>query len=86
MFKDKPLIPITSEISVDSYLISSLSVMAFPELNKFMEVVDKLTEEAISEVYSSKNTFEKNYQLVEIKYFQLLWNLILEKGRDENYV
>ena len=84
MFKDKPLIPITSEISVDSYLISSLSVMVFPEINEFMEVVDKLTDEAISEVYSPKNTFKENYQLVEIKYFQKLWNLILEKGRDNN--
>lgn len=84
MFKDKPLIPITSEISVDSYLISSLSVMAFPELNEFMEVVDKLTDEAINEVYSPKNTFKENYQLVEIKYFQKLWNLLLEKGRDNN--
>lgn len=84
MFKDKPLIPITSEISVDSYLISSLSVMVFPELNEFMEVVDKLTDEAINEVYSSKNTFKENSQLVEIKYFQKLWNLLLEKGRDNN--
>ena len=29
---------------------------------------------------------EENAKITEIRYFQLLWKAILEKGRDEEYV
>ena len=84
MFKNKPLIPITPEVSVDSYLISSLSAMAFPKLNEYIEVMDKLVDEASDEVYSSELSMAENEKRIEIRYFQKLWKAILEKGRDNN--
>ena len=83
MVFNKP-VPITDEVSVHPMLISALSARAFPNVFEFMAIVDKLTDEAFEEVYSSKNTYKENEEQVEIRYFQKLWNLILEKGRDDN--
>ena len=77
-------VPITSEVSVEPLLISTLSAYAFPNPFEFIAIVDKLTDEAFDEVYSSKKSYEENEKAVGIRYFQKLWNLILEKGRDNN--
>ena len=83
MVFNKP-VPITDEVSVHPMLISALSARAFPNVFDFMVIVDKLTDEAFEEVYSSKNTYKENEEQIEIRYFQKLWNLILEKGRNNN--
>ena len=82
--KNKPLIPITSEVSVESLLISFLAARAFPKISDFIVIVDKLTEEAFDEVYSARLSIAENEKQIEIRYYQKLWNLILEKGRDNN--
>lgn len=78
------IVPITEEVSVDTYLISLLSALAIPNPFEFIAVVDRLTDEAFDEAYSSKKSYEENEKAVEIRYFQKLWNLLLEKGRDSN--
>lgn len=78
------LVPITNEVSVHPLFISALSAYAFPDVIEFSEIVDKLTDEAIDEVYSTKKTYEENRDAVAIRYHQKLWNLMLEKGRDNN--
>ena len=75
-------IPITNEVSVHPLLISTLSIYVFPDVIEFSEIVDKLTDEAIDEVYRTKKTYEENRDAVAIRYYQKLWNLMLEKGRD----
>lgn len=77
-------VPITNEVSVHPLLISALSAYAFPDAIEFLEVVDKLTDEAIDEVYCTKKTYVENRDAVTIRYHQKLWNLMLEKGRDNN--
>ena len=77
-------VPITNEVSVHPLFISTLSAYAFPDVIEFSEIVDKLTDEAIDEVYSIKKTYEENRDAVAIRYQQKLWNLMLEKGRDNN--
>ena len=83
MIFDNP-VPITDEVSIDPHFISFLSSLVIPSLFDFVAVVDKLTDEAFDEVYSSKKSYEENEKEVGIRYFQKLWNLILEKGRDNN--
>ena len=83
MIFDNP-VPITDEVSIDPHFISVLSSLVIPNLFDFVAVVDKLTDEAFDEVYSSKKSYEENEKEVGIRYFQKLWNLILEKGRDNN--
>lgn len=83
MIFDNP-VPITDEVSIDPHFISFLSSLVIPNLFDFVAVVDKLTDEAFDEVYSSKKSYEENEKEVGIRYFQKLWNLILEKGRDNN--
>lgn len=83
MIFDNP-VPITDEVSIDPNFISFLSSLVIPNLFDFVAVVDKLTDEAFDEVYSSKKSYEENEKEVGIRYFQKLWNLILEKGRDNN--
>ena len=78
------LIPITDKVSVDPRFISLLSNLAIPNLLEFIAVVDKLTDEAFDEVYSSKKSCKENEIAVGIRYFQKLWNLILKKGNDNN--
>lgn len=78
------IIPITEEVSIDNHLISILSALAIPNPFEFIPIVDRLTDEAFNEVYSSKKSYEENEKAVEIRYFQKLWNLLLEKGRDSN--
>ena len=77
-------VPITNEVSVHPLLISALSAYAFPDIIEYSEIIDKLTDEAIDEVYSTKKTYEENRDAVAIRYQQKLWNLMLEKGRDNN--
>lgn len=76
-------IPIADNVSVHPILITTLSAIAIPDPFEFVIVVDKLTDEAFDEVYSSKKSYEENEKAVGIRYFQKLWNLILEKGRDD---
>ena len=83
---EKIIVPITEEVSVDSILISYLSSMAFPNLFEFMALIDRLLDQAADETFNKYLTYEENAKLTEIRYFQLLWKAILEKGRDENYV
>ena len=83
MIFDNP-VPITDEVSIDPNFISFLSSLVIPNLFDFVAVVDKLTDEDFDEVYSSKKSYEENEKEVGIRYFQKLWNLILEKGRDNN--
>ena len=83
MIFEKP-VPITNEVSVHPLLITVLSTYAFPDVIEFSEIVDKLTDEAIDEVYSTKKTYEENRDAVAIRHNQKLWNLMLEKGRDNN--
>lgn len=85
MILDNP-VPITEEVSVHPLLISALSAYAFPDITEFSEIVDRLTDEAIDEVYDSKKSYIENRDIIAIRYHQKLWNLILEKGRDEDYV
>lgn len=83
MICDK-LVPITKEVSVHPLLISSLSAYAFPNPFDFFQIVDKVTDEAIEEVYDNTKSYIENLDIVEIRYQQKMWNLILEKGRDNN--
>ena len=83
MIFDNP-VPITDEVSIDPHFISFLSSLVIPNIFDFVAVVEKLTDEAFDEVYSSKKSYEENEKEVGIRYFQKLWNLILEKGRDNN--
>ena len=83
MIFDKP-IPITKEVSVHPLLISTLSAYAFPNPFDFFQIVDKVTDEAIEEVYDNTKSYIENLDVVEIRYQQKMWNLILEKGRDNN--
>ena len=83
MIFDNP-IPITKEVSVHPLLISSLSTYAFPNPFDFFQIVDKVTDEAIEEVYDDTKSYTENQEVVTIRCQQKLWNLILEKGRDNN--
>lgn len=78
------LIPITDEVSVESILISYLSSMVFPDPFEFMAVLDKLIDQAADETFNPRLPYKENEKITEIKYFQLLWKAILEKGRDNN--
>ena len=78
------LIPITSEVSVESIFISYLSSMAFPNPFEFMAVLDKLIDQAADETFDPRLPYKENEKITEIRYFQLLWKAILEKGRDNN--
>lgn len=82
---ESTLIPITDEISVESIFISYLSSMAFPDPFEFMAVIDKLIDQAADETFNPILPYKENEKLTEIRYFQLLWKAILEKGRDEEY-
>ena len=82
---EKIIVPITEEVSVDSILISYLSSIAFPNFFEFMDLIDRLLEQAADETFNKYLTYEENAKLTEIRYFQLLWKVILEKGRDEEY-
>ena len=83
MIFDK-LVPITKEVSVHPLFISSLSAYAFPNPFEFFQIVDKITDEAIEEVYDDTKSYIENLDAVAIRHYQKLWNLILEKGRDNN--
>ena len=78
------LVPITKEVSVHPLLISSLSTYAFPNPFDFFQIVDKVTDEAIEEVYDDTKSYTENQEVVTIRCQQKLWNLILEKGRNNN--
>ena len=78
------LVPITKEVSVHPLLISSLSTYAFPNPFEFVQIVDKITDETIEEVYDDTKSYTENQEVVTIRCRQKLWNLILEKGRDNN--
>ena len=78
------LIPITDEVSVESIFISYLSSMAFPNPFEFMSVIDKLIGQAADETFDPRLPYKENEKITEIRYFQLLWKAILEKGRDNN--
>ena len=78
------LIPITDEVSVESILISYLSSMVFPDPFEFMAVLDKLIDQAADETFNPRLPYKENEKITEIRYFQLLWKAILEKGRDNN--
>lgn len=78
------LIPITDEVSVESILISYLSSMVFPDPFEFMSVIDKLIDQAADETFDPRLPYKENEKITEIRYFQLLWKAILEKGRDNN--
>lgn len=78
------LIPITPEVSVEPIFISYLSSMAFPNPFEFMSVIDKLIDQAADETFDPRLPYKENEKITEIRYFQLLWKAILEKGRDNN--
>ena len=78
------LIPITNEVSVHPLLISTLSTYAFPNPFEFVQIVDKITDKAIEEVYDNTKSYIENRDIVVIRCQQKMWNLILEKGRDNN--
>lgn len=79
------IIPITEEVSVESIFISYLSSMAFPDPFEFMALIDKLIDQAADETFNPKLPYKENEKITEVRYFQLLWKAILEKGRDEEY-
>jgi hypothetical protein len=78
------IIPITDEVSVESIFISYLSSMAFPDPFEFMTVIDKLIDQAAEETFDPRLPYKENEKITEIRYFQLLWEAILKKGRDNN--
>ena len=82
---EKIIVPITEEVSVDSILISYCASLAFPNPFEFMAVIDRLLDQAADETFNKYLTYEENAKITEIRYFQLLWKAILEKGRDEEY-
>ena len=82
---EKIIVPITEEVSVDSILISYCVSLAFPNPFEFMAVIDRLLDQAADETFNKYLTYEENAKITEIRYFQLLWKAILEKGRDEEY-
>lgn len=81
---EKIIVPITEEVLVDSILISYLSSLAFPNPFEFMTLIDRLLDQAADETFNKYLTYEENAKITEIRYFQLLWKAILEKGRDNN--
>ena len=78
------LIPITPEVSVESIFISYLSSIAFSDPFEFIAVIDKLIDQAADATFDPKLPYEINEKITEIRYFQLLWEAILKKGRDNN--
>ena len=74
------IIPITEEVSVDSILISYFASLAFPNLFEFITLVDQLLDQATDETFNKYLTYDENAKITEIRYFQLLWKAILEKG------
>lgn len=78
------LVPIAEGISVEPILIIRLSSIAFPNPLEFIVIMDRLVDEAFDEVYSSKLSEEENENRVCTRYYQKIWNLMLEKGRDNN--
>ena len=78
------LIPITDEVFVEPIFISYLSSMAFPDPFEFIAVIDKLIDQAADETFNPKLSYKENEKITEVRYFQLLWKTILEKGRDNN--
>ena len=78
------IVPIAEEVSVDSILISYFASMAFPNPFEFMALIDRLLDQAADETFNKYLTYEENEKITEVRYFQLLWNLILEKGIDNN--
>ena len=78
------IVPIAEEVSVDSILISYFASMAFPNPFEFMALIDRLLDQAADETFNKYLTYEENAKITEIRYFQKLWNLILEKGIDNN--
>ena len=78
------IVPITEEVSVDHHLISLLSALAIPNPFEFIPVLDKLIDQAADETFNPELPYKENEKLTEVRYFQLLWNLLLEKGRDNN--
>ena len=80
---DSKIIPITPEVSVDSTLISILSTYAFPDPFDYIQVMDKLTDEAFDEVYSPFRSIAKNEERISIRYYQKLWDFMMQKGRDD---
>jgi hypothetical protein len=79
------IVPITEEVSVDSILISCFASLTFPNTLEFMVLIDQLLDQAIDETFDKHLTYDENAKITEIRYFQLLWKAILEKGRDEEY-
>ena len=61
------LVPIIKEVSVHPLLISSLSTYAFPNPFEFSQIVDKITDEAIKEVYDDTKSYIENRDVVEIR-------------------
>ena len=80
------LIPITPEVSMESIFISYLSSMAFPNPFEFLELIDRLIDQAADETFDPRLPYKENEKITEVRYFQLLWKAILEKGRNEEYV
>ena len=78
------IVPIAEEVSVDSILISYFASMAFPNPFEFIALIDRLLDQAADETFDKRLTYEENAKITEIRYFQKLWNLILEKGIDNN--
>ena len=77
-------VPVTEEVAIHPIVIIHLSALAFPNPFEFAMIADKLIDEAFDEVYSSKLSEEENENRVCTRYYQKIWNLILEKGRDNN--
>ena len=79
------IVPITEEVSVDSIIISQFASLAFPNLFECITLIDRLLDQAADETFNKHLTYNENAKITEIRYFQLLWKAILEKGRDEEY-
>lgn len=76
------IVPITEEVSVDSILISCFANLAFPNPLELMILINQLLDQAADETFNEYLTYNENAKITEIRYFQLLWKAILEKGRD----
>ena len=78
------IIPITEEVSVDSIFIEFLLKIAYPNTFEFIEIMDKVITETVDKTYKPRLSISENEKRAQIYYYQKMWNLLLEKGRDDN--
>ena len=73
------MVPITDEVSVNSFLIIGLLSKAYPDVNKGRELIEKLTKESVNECAENQVPLQFFPKAVKIKTYQKVWNILYEK-------